>query len=76
MIYFTFSNWAQTNQHMPPVLALNAPAGIGGINLNLRSNAETVFEFCNGKTVYYKDRGGNNYQYAEDEIIMFKLKNG
>jgi hypothetical protein len=76
MIYLTFSEWAQDNHSVPPVLALNAPAGIGGINLQMRFYADSIFEFVNGTTAYYKDRLGSNYQYTEDEIIMFKLKNG
>lgn len=76
MIYLTFSDWAQANHGVPPVLAFNAPAGIGGINLQMRFYAESIFEFANGATLYYKDRACGNHQYTEDEIIMFKLKNG
>ena len=74
MIYLTFSDWAQETYKVPPLSALNV-ANIDLIKIRLRYYAESIFEFANGATIYYKDRTGDNHQYTEDEIIMFKLKN-
>ena len=74
MIYLIFSEWAQMTHGMSPVIAFNN--SIDYVKIQTRFYADNIFEFVNGKTLYYKDRSGKYYQYTEDEIIMFKLKNG
>lgn len=34
---------------------------------------DNTFEFKDGKTVYFKNRNNDNYQYTEEEIILIKL---
>jgi hypothetical protein len=75
MIYFVFNTYAQAKYNLPCVLAHNVDT-IDHIDIRQRFYAESIFEFVNGTTVYYKDRLGRKYNYTEDEIIMFKLKNG
>jgi hypothetical protein len=74
MIYATFSDWAQANHKVPPVMTFNV-ATIDLMNIRIRYYAESIFEFIDGATFYYKDRTNSNFQYTDDEIIMFKLKN-
>ena len=38
------------------------------------TSADCIFEFQGGKTVYFKDRYAENYQYSEDERLIIKLK--
>lgn len=74
MIYLTFSEQVQHNYRVPPMITYSG--SIDHVKRQLVFSAETIFEFINSKTVYHKDRNGTDYQYPEDEIIMFKLKNG
>ena len=74
MIYLKFNHIVGERYGVPELLVLNT--SFENMKIRLKYIAEEIFEFSNGKTVYYKDRGGSNYQYTEDEIIMFKLKNG
>lgn len=75
MIYFVFNEYVQAKYNLPCVLAHNVDT-IDRTDIKQRFYAECIFEFVNGTTAYYKDRFGSKYQYTEDEIIMFKLKNG
>ena len=47
--------------------------GPGKIPTHIIYSASEVFKFEEGKTVYYKDRYKEYYQYEEDEIIILKL---
>lgn len=73
MIYLTFGEWARA-RGLPPMITFSG--NIDRVKMQMRYSAETIFEFIDGKTVYHKDRNGTDHQYPEDEIIMFKLKNG
>jgi len=58
---------------VPRYLAYHSDA-VSKIPRALVQAADFVFIFVDGKTSYYKDRFGEDYQYTDEEKVVLKLR--
>ncbi len=75
MIYLIVNEGAAERAGIPQYLVFNYNAGAyERIPRTLRLVADQIFSFEHGRTFYYKNRFGDDYQFKEDEKIVLKLK--
>ncbi len=73
MIYIKFPTYIMLNYDVSEIVAINA-LDISGIRPTLKYFALDIFEFKDGKTIYYKNRDGENYQYSGEDAVALILQ--
>jgi len=74
MIFLRFNTTVVKYQNFPMFACSNLHPDL--LRYDIKASADVIFEFKDGKTVYYKNRflPTNEPQYSDEEQLVIRLK--